>query len=107
MFKSVLFAASALAISAALAAGQEGPPSRDAASASEKTITGCVTKGSSPGEFFLADAKSHKTLLLSSDTVASHAGKQVKATGTMEKSGDTRVFRVTRVDVIADTCSAQ
>jgi hypothetical protein len=105
MKKSVLFFAGILTLSAGLAVGQEKNPSQ--AASSEKTLTGCVTKGTNPGEFYIADSTSTKTMVDSSSVIASHAGKQVKATGTMSKSGGTEVFKVNKVEVVADTCSAK
>jgi hypothetical protein len=103
MKKSVLLFAGVLAITTGLAVGQE----KDQVQAGGKTtITGCVSKGANPGEFYVSDS-SGKKIIVSSPDLAAHAGKQVKITGSMDKSAaGSDVFKGNKVEVVAETCSA-
>ena len=69
------------------------------------TLIGCLTPGQNPGEFYVAEPGSNKrTAVLSTEDLAGFAGKQVKLTGTWEVKGDSKSFRATGIEVIADTC---
>ncbi|MCP5110371.1 MAG: hypothetical protein GY953_06010 [bacterium] len=69
------------------------------------TLVGCLTPGQNPGEFYVAvQGSERKTKLLSTANLAEYAGKHVKLTGSWETVGDQKAFRVTRVEVIADSC---
>jgi hypothetical protein len=104
MKKSVLLFAGVLALTTGLAVGQEKDQVQ--AGNSKTSITGCVTKGTNPGEFYVSDSSGKKTMVSSPD-LAAHAGKQVKVTGSMDKSpAGSDVFKASKIEVIAETCSA-
>jgi hypothetical protein len=104
MKKSVLLFAGVLTLTTGLAVGQE--KDREQAGNSKTSIVGCVTKGANPGEYYVSDGAGRKTLVSSPD-LSAHAGKQVKVTGSMDKSAaGSDEFKASKVEVIADTCSA-
>ncbi len=132
MFVSFAFALLASAIS--LAQDAATPPNttattapaqatQDAKTVKPKTVTGCLTKGSQPGEVTLTVADG-KTWDLRSDSVKleEHIGHQVSATGTvthetkaqekkegqMEKAASKEAYgdlNVTEVKMVSETCT--
>ena len=128
MFVSFAFAllASAVSLAQDAATSPNTTPSaqtQDAKTVKPKTVTGCLSKGSQPGEVTLTGADG-KTWDLRSDSVKleEHIGHQVSATGTvthetkaaekkegqMENAASKEAYgdlNVTEVKMVSETCT--
>lgn len=80
-------------------------PSEGTSFTAADTLIGCLTPGQNPGVFYIATPGSDKmTEVLSTENLTGYAGKHVKLSGTWETKGDSKSFRATRIEVIAETC---
>ena len=75
------------------------------APAETQTVSGCIRSGADPGEFFIKAANSDDMVqVVSSEDLSAHVGKHVQLTGTMENVGGKKVFRASRIEVLAESC---
>ena len=105
--------ASCIASVAFLLAGillaQEPPKeSSNVKSQQETTLTGCLNKGSSQGQYVLTDQKTgDKTPVNGTSDLEQHsANHTVKLTGNRTTEGGRPVFTATKVEHLSATCSA-
>ena len=80
---------------------------QDRARAASTTITGCLTKGDTAGQYMLTDNTGAKKNIVPSSGVDldKHAANHtVKLTGTMSQDGQT--FTATNVEHVSSSCEA-
>jgi hypothetical protein len=87
---------------AGLALAQEATPPAGGEKAS--AMSGCLTKGSAPGEFVLTTAAGQTIPLISTEDLTKHIDHQVKVSGSPAKLQEKAVFRVDSVEHIANSC---
>jgi hypothetical protein len=73
----------------------------------EMTVTGCLSKGAGDG-YVLTDEKTGRTMAVMgpADLEKHAANHKVKLTGTSSSEGGKRVFNVSKIDHISETCEA-
>lgn len=73
----------------------------------ETTMTGCLTKGATDGEYTLTDEKTGaKTTVMGPNTLEKHsANHKVELTGTESTEGGKTMLHVSKIRHISETCS--
>lgn len=101
MFLSTLSLAGMLIVPATLATAGQGDDK-----GKQVTVTGCLNSGQKAGEFVITDEITGKQTVLSgaADLSKHSANHKVRITGTKSDSAETVV--VSKVEHIADTCTA-
>src|ERR1051325_9596328 len=74
----------------------------------ETTMTGCLSKAGSPGEYTLTDEKTGtKTTVLGPETLEKpSANHKVELTGTESIEGGKTMFHVSKIRHISESCTA-
>ena len=100
-FANLLFIA---ALSGGLVAAPQDAGQAPAKMAKEMTVTGCLNKGADG--YVLTNAKTGKTTVVTGPAeLDKHAANHtVKLTGASMTEGGKRVFHVTKIDHVSDTC---
>jgi hypothetical protein len=80
------------------------PPQGDSKS-SANAMTGCLSKGSAPGEYVLTAENGKQTSLTATDDLSKHVGHKVRVRGSSDKQKEKDVFRVSAVEHLANSCT--
>jgi hypothetical protein len=69
------------------------------------TLSGCLTKGSSDGQFIITDSKSNQKISFNgSPRLATYVNHTVELTGRMTDQNGERTFQPTAIKSLASTC---
>jgi len=72
----------------------------------EKTVTGCLNKGSNPGEYTFTDEKGTAMTVTGPATLEKHsANHKVELTGTESTQGGKTMLNVSKIRHISTDCS--
>jgi hypothetical protein len=95
-------------MSTAFARGQQPQAQQPAApQPAPETRSGCLIAGDSPGTFVLVDEPTGQRIRVEGTNLAPYqSGRRANVTGTVVKQGGTEIFRITKVEDVADTCGA-
>ena len=74
----------------------------------EATLTGCLSKGASAGQYVLAaEGQSDQVMITGGADLDKHAANHtVKVTGTWDESAGQKQFRVSKIEHVADSCKS-
>jgi hypothetical protein len=107
---------SALIVLSTSAYAQEQPPPKKQPPPSQQkegggdpvTVTGCLKKGSSQGDYVIDDKKSgDKIKFTASSKLDAYVNQTVELTGTMSSQGGEKMFQPETVKSVAASCSAE
>jgi hypothetical protein len=109
LLSSALFAAVLTMGTAAYAQDQGKTPSsqekRAPSDAPKKSVTGCLTKGSSDGTYVVADQDSGKKVQFSAPAqLDQYVNQTVRLTGTVSGDGENQVFTPERISQVSPSC---
>jgi hypothetical protein len=69
------------------------------------TVTGCLTKGASAGQYTITDQKTgDKTPIAGPEQLDKYINQTVKLTGTMGSQGQDKVFQPESITPVSATC---
>jgi hypothetical protein len=107
-FRVWCLASIAVLLAGVLLAQEPAKEPSTAKSQPETTLTGCLNKGSSPGQYVLTDQKTGDATPVTgtSDLEQHSANHTVKLTGSRTTEGGRPVFTATKLEHISATCSA-
>jgi hypothetical protein len=81
------------------------PQQQQEADAQAVTLQGCLTKGSSDGQFVISDSKSGQKITFNgSPRLATYLNHTVELTGKMMDQNGERTFQATAIKSLASTC---
>lgn len=84
-----------------------GAQERDRSEAQEVSITGCLMKGSTSGEYTITDQKSgEKVSFTGSAKLDKYVNQTVKITGKMSGAGADKVFQPETLDPVSPSCES-
>jgi hypothetical protein len=110
LLSSVLFAAVLTLGTAAYAQDQGKTPSQHEKQATpsdapKKSVTGCLTKGSSDGTYVVADQDSGKKVQFSAPAqLDQYVNQTVRLTGSVSGEGENQVFTPERISQVSPSC---
>jgi len=100
------FVGSAGAILAQNPPQQTPPPQERQANPQAVTVTGCLTKATTEGEYVIADSKSgEKYTFPGPDRLQTYLNHTVELTGVMADQGGDRAFQPKTIRSVSDSCS--
>jgi hypothetical protein len=85
---------------------KEKTTGKEAKSAKEQAVTGCLAAGTEPDTYKLTRGK--KTVTVTGMDLSQHVGHEIKLTGAYEKSAGAkkgRMFKATNAEHLKDTCN--
>ncbi len=118
-----------LLIAGTLAFADDAAKDKDKSASSDKTITGCLSGPNAEGAYLLKTADQGSIQVGGNDELKSHVGHEVKLTGEFAKSGSAigekedskkepaaksesaekegaeRHFKVSKIDMVSESCS--
>jgi hypothetical protein len=69
------------------------------------TVTGCLTKGASAGQYTITDQKTgEKTPIAGPDQLDKYVNQTVRLTGTMDSQGQEKIFKPDSISQVSATC---
>ncbi len=87
---------------------QNPPAPQDQQDTGGTTITGCLTKGTSTGEYVITDSKSgEKTTFAGPDRLESYVNHTVQLTGKMMAHGGEKTFQPQSIKTVSNTCAGE
>ncbi len=87
---------------------QQHPPTSPDQDSQAVTVTGCLTKGQTAGEYTITDSKSgEKMSFPGPDRLDSYVNHTVQLTGKMMDRGGEKAFQPQSIRTVSDTCSQQ
>jgi hypothetical protein len=83
---------------------QAAPP-QGPSDAGKMTVTGCLTKGATAGQYTITDQKTgEKTPIAGPDQLDKYLNQTVKLTGTIASQGQEKVFKPDSISQVSATC---
>jgi hypothetical protein len=83
----------------------EPDPSNPQAAGQSTTVTGCLMKGTGPGEYAITDkASGEKLTFAAPDQLQRYVNQTVQLTGTMTTRGGEKAFRPESVKSVSPSC---
>jgi hypothetical protein len=108
LLPSIVSTLLALGIASAQTPRQQAPQQQqkdDSAGAQDVTLTGCLSKGASTGEYVLADKTSgNKVNFAASEKIEPYVNQTVELTGRVMDRGGEKVFQPQSVKRVAPSC---
>jgi hypothetical protein len=84
---------------------QRTPPPQKQSDAAKVSVTGCLIKGTSAGEYTVTDVKTgEKVPFAGPATLDKYLNQTVRLTGTMAAQGSDKVFKPEAINQVAPTC---
>jgi hypothetical protein len=90
-----------------LAYGQDSQatPPQNPNDSAKTTVTGCLTKGATAGQYIMVDQKTgEKTPITGPEQLDKYLNQTVALTGTMASQGQDKVFKPESISQVAATC---
>ena len=104
--KSLFLSALMLAGTTLFAQSQQQPNPNDTGRQMQ-TLTGCLTKSATEGEYVLSDKNGDKYTFRGPQRLDSYINHTVQMSGTMMKDNGEKKFQPQSVKTVSDTCQGQ
>jgi hypothetical protein len=83
----------------------QATPPQGPSDTAKATVTGCLTKGASAGQYTITDPKTgEKTTIAGPEELEKYLNKTVKLTGTMASQGQEKVFKPESISQVSASC---
>lgn len=104
LFPSMLLVAG-LAVGCIAYGQSPSQPTAPQSDSGKMTVTGCLTKGASAGQYTMTDQKTgEKTSIAGPDELDKYVNKTVQLIGTLSTQGQEKVFKPESVSQVSASC---